>query len=74
MLDHKRGTFPGFSKKYNCCDLIWYEFFPDIADAVKRERQMKAWKRDWKIELIKKENPEMIDLSVNWFDGNGNII
>ncbi len=74
MFDHKNGTYPGFSKKYNCCDLLYYEFFADISDAVKRERQMKSWKRAWKLELIQKENPYMIDLSNEWFDAKGNLV
>jgi len=46
IFEHKKRLFGGFSKKYNCCDLLFYEFFPDISDAAKRETQMKAWKRD----------------------------
>jgi putative endonuclease len=52
---------------------MYFEFFSDIADAVKRERQIKNWKRSWKLELIKKENPQMLDLSADWFDANGNL-
>jgi putative endonuclease len=71
MLEHKTGAYPGFSKKYNCCDLLFYEFYSHIADAAKRETQMKAWKRDWKINLIQKDNPEMLDLSRDWLDEKG---
>ena len=73
MVEHKKGLLKGFSKKYNCCNLLFFEFFPDIADAAKRETQMKAWKRNWKLELIKKENPELQDLSANWFDEKLNL-
>ncbi len=73
MLEHKLGLYPGFSKKYNCCDLLFFEFFPDIADAAKRETQMKSWKREWKLELIRKGNPNLLDLSMHWFDENGNL-
>lgn len=64
MYEHKNGLFKGFSKKYNCCDLLYVEFFPDIADAAKRETQMKAWKRSWKLELIQKNNPLLLDLEL----------
>jgi putative endonuclease len=73
MYDHKHGTYKSFSKKYNCCDLMYFEFYPDIADAVKRERQIKEWKREWKWNLIKKDNPNLLDLSKDWFDENGNL-
>lgn len=73
MFNHKRGFYKGFSKKYNCCDWLYFEFFPDIADAVARERQIKEWKREWKLNLIKKDNPELLDLSKDWFDENGNL-
>jgi putative endonuclease len=74
IFEHKKRLLNGFSKKYNCCDLLFYEFFPDIADAAKRESQMKAWKRDWKLELIRKGNPALKDLSADWFDANGNLV
>lgn len=73
MFDHKNRTSDGFSKKYNCCDLLYCEFFPDIADAVKRERQMKEWKREWKLNLVKNDNPDLLDLSKDWFDENGTL-
>ncbi len=73
VWQHKTGFFKGFTKKYNCVDLLYFEFFPDIGDAVVREKQMKAWKRDWKMELIKKENPDLKDLSVDWFDEQANL-
>lgn len=73
MNEHKHGLLTGFSKKYNCCDLLYFEYFPDMADAAKREKQMKAWKRAWKLELIQKNNINLSDLSADWFDENGNI-
>jgi putative endonuclease len=53
--------------------LLYFEFFPDIADAVKRERQIKELKREWKLNLIKKDNPYMFYLSMNWFNENANL-
>ncbi len=73
MLEHKSGTIPGFSKKYNCCDLLFFEFFSHIADAAKKETQMKSWKREWKLNLIKTDNPELKDLSKKWFNEDGSL-
>ena len=73
ILEHKSGAFAGFSKKYNCCDLLFYEFFTHIADAAKRETQIKAWKREWKLNLIKINNPELKDLASEWFNEDGSV-
>lgn len=51
-----------FVKKYKLFDLIYYEHFERIEDAINREKQLKNWHRDWKINLIQSENPEMKDL------------
>ena len=59
---HKEGTFEGFSSRYGLGKLVWYEHHEDMVPAIKRETQMKAWKRNWKIELIKKLNPDWNDL------------
>ena len=53
---------PGFAKKYQCRRLVWFERFDNVHDARIVERRMKAWKRDWKIELIEKANPAWADL------------
>jgi len=51
-----------FVKKYKLYDLVYYEYFARITDAIDREKQLKRWHKDWKINLIKTENPEMKDL------------
>ncbi len=51
-----------FVKKYRLNDLIYYEHFYDITSAIAREKQLKRWHKDWKINLIKTINPEMKDL------------
>lgn len=61
-FDHKEKTGGEFSKKYNLDRLVWYEVHPDASSAAYRERQIKKWKREWKVELIEKENPEWRDL------------
>jgi len=51
-----------FVKKYKLYDLVYFEYFEQITDAINREKQLKNWHKDWKINLIKSENPEMKDL------------
>ena len=52
-----------FSSKYNLDTLLYWESFEDIINVIKREKQLKNWRRDWKINLIKTKNPNLIDLS-----------
>jgi putative endonuclease len=73
MYQHKHGLIEGFAKKYNCVDLLYFEGHWDITDAITREKQMKKWKREWKWNLIKKDNPDLLDLSADWFDENGEL-
>ena len=58
MYEHKNKLIHGFTAKYNISTLVYYEIFPSIADALKREKQLKAWNRKWKLDLIEKTNPE----------------
>ncbi len=51
-----------FTKKYNCTDLVYYEFHDTIMAAIKREKQLKKWNRAWKINLITALNPTFKDL------------
>ncbi len=60
--DHKNATVNGFSKKYNLKKLVYFETYENREDAALREKRMKAWNRDWKINLIKEQNPEWEDL------------
>lgn len=73
MYKHRIGEYKGFAKKYNCTELVYFEEFDNIADAVKRERQIKDWKRAWKMEIILKMNPDLLDLSKDWFDEDGQL-
>ncbi|WP_298485287.1 GIY-YIG nuclease family protein [uncultured Maribacter sp.] len=67
VKEHKIKAYPkSFTAKYNCDKLIYFEEFHSGTDAVKRERQFKKWKRDWKINLIKEMNPSWSDISINW--------
>ena len=59
---HKNDVTEGFTRKYNVHSLVYYEVFNRIQDAIMREKQMKKWKRQWKIELLEKSNPNWEDL------------
>ena len=59
---HRNNLIEGFTKKYHVHDLVHYESYEDIHEAILREKRMKKWKRQWKIELIEQHNPEWEDL------------
>ncbi len=59
---HRTGMIAGFSKRYGCRTLVWYEAHDDIQDARARELQMKKWKRGWKLQAIEEMNPDWHDL------------
>jgi len=59
---HKNGLVDSFTKKYKVFKLIYFEEYKRINQAIVREKQLKNWHRDWKINLIKQKNPEMKDL------------
>ena len=61
-FEHKNGVGSKFSSRYNCKDLIYWEFHDSIVDAIHREKRIKKWNRAWKEDLIKSMNPEMKDL------------
>ena len=60
---HKSGTHAGFSKRYNVHRLVHVESFSDVRDAIAREKQIKAWRREKKMALIEEENPTWLDLA-----------
>jgi putative endonuclease len=65
---HKNKTYPNsFTARYNINKLVWYENFDNPRDAISCEKRLKSWRRDWKIDLVKKENSEFIDLSCDWY-------
>jgi len=63
IFEHKNKLVEGFTKKYNLGKLVYYETTIDVGSAINREKQLKNWHRDWKINLIKQFNPEWKDLS-----------
>jgi len=62
VYEHKNAIEDGFTKRYNLKKLVYYEVYSDIEEAIKREKQLKTWKRDWKNKLIEDMNPEWADL------------
>jgi putative endonuclease len=62
VYEHKNDLTDGFTKKYKVHNIVYYETTDDVESAIRREKQLKRWKRDWKIELIEKQNPEWRDL------------
>jgi putative endonuclease len=63
---HKTGALAGFAKQYNCTRLLYSEEFTDIRCAIAREKQIKGWRRERKLDLIRTINPEFKDLALNW--------
>ena len=63
MYEHKNKLIKGFTKKYNCEKLVWFEDTNDIESAIVKEKQMKNWKRQYKLNVINKMNPDWNDLS-----------
>lgn len=67
--EHRQGFYPNaFSKRYNVHHLLYYETIPGMQNAMNREKQLKNWHRDWKWNLIKEQNPELLDLAADWFE------
>lgn len=62
IYEHKQGLDDGFTKKYGLKKLLFYETYNQIEEALNREKQLKHWNRQWKLELITKTNPEFRDL------------
>ena len=62
VYEHKNNLVEGFTKKYKVHKLVYFEETNDVQSAIRREKQLKAWKRSWKLELIEKQNPTWKDL------------
>ena len=66
VAQHREGSGAGFTSRYHCTRLVWRERHADPLAAIAREKQIKRWSRDKKIELIERENPTWADLSEEW--------
>jgi len=69
IWEHKHHEIDGFTKKYNCDRLVYYEIHTEVLDAIARKKQIKPWNRAKKHALIATMNPEWNDLAANWYDG-----
>ena len=68
VWEHRNGVVPGFTKKYSCKSLVWFEVHDDLQEARQRELRMKEWKRAWKIKLIEESNLDWLDLYPGLFE------
>jgi putative endonuclease len=62
VYEHRNDVIPGFTNKYAVHRLVYYEQFLDIENAIRREKRLKKWNREWKIRLIEQSNPNWDDL------------
>jgi len=68
ISEHKSGMIEGFTKKYSIDKLVYYESTTDVSETIAKEKRLKKWKRQWKIDLIENSNPDWRDLSVNFLE------
>jgi putative endonuclease len=62
IYEHKTRAVPGFTTRYRVHLLVWFECYDDVINAIAREKELKKWRREWKINLIEQSNPEWADL------------
>ena len=62
IWEHRENMVEGFTKRYNVHILVWYELHESMESAITREKRLKNWKRNWKLELIENSNPKWMDL------------
>jgi putative endonuclease len=68
VYEHNNDLVDGFSKKYRCHRLVYFESFDDVLKAIDREKQLKCWNRTKKIWLIERHNPTWEDLAAQWYE------
>ena len=66
VWEHRTAVMDGFSKRHAVNRLVWYEMHADIMEAIKREKQIKKWRRNWKVNLVQAENPGWRDLYLDF--------
>ena len=67
VLQHRTKAIEGFASKYNIERLVWYEATSQVLDAIAREKHIKGWRRQKKIEVIEEDNPGWTDLASDWY-------
>lgn len=68
VFEHKNKLIDGFTKKYELGMLVYFEIYKYVNDAIIREKRLKSWNRQWKINLIEKDNPNWKDLACDWYN------
>ena len=68
VFEHKWKEHDGFTARYNCDRLVWFERHQDVQEAIAREKELKGWRRAKKIALIETSNAAWVDLSRDWYD------
>ena len=71
VWEHRTGAYPGFTAKYRCHRLVWFETYVTVTLAISREKQLKSWSRIKKIALIEQKNLTWADLSAEWGENAG---
>ena len=71
VYEHRHKLVPGFTSRYNITQLVYYEAYGRPVHAIEREKQIKRWRREKKIALIRSQNPRWLDLAADWFDDEG---
>jgi putative endonuclease len=61
VYEHKNKAVPGFTSRYAVDRLVWFECYENAVIAITREKDIKKWRRDWKIRLIEQDNPDWLD-------------
>lgn len=74
MNDYKNNLGGYFASKYKCKYLMYYEVQQEMTEAIKREKQIKNWRSGWKWNLVKSINPELKDLSGDWFNEKNELV
>ena len=64
VMQHRAGTFEGFTSRYGVAMLVWFDIADTMESAIASEKRIKAWRRDWKKNLIERDNPDWADLAV----------
>ncbi len=71
MVEHKEGLIPGFTKQYDVNRSACFEVYSNVRNAIRREKQLKGWRREKKTALIRSTNPSWKDLAREWYESRG---
>ena len=66
VWQHKNARSPGFASRYGCTKLVWFDETFGVHEAIREEKRLKQWRRQWKVDLIERSNPRWRDLASEW--------